>query len=283
VSASEISARTKDATTSGETATFRAAFRRFRAFDRPNVLHLFTTFRRDTAFAREFPDAVQTGPLWPERYTRKRRRREGGGTAEWVWYASPASAERLAPAVLAGLATVHPPPHLFVVTPRPWKRESLHGRVTVTSESVPTARWKDQFVRAELRIVTGSRTLLEAMELGGPFLYFNGILGRGARVRRHRPEKLTALLDLARKAGVGASLRRDLADFARGRRVREVVARAATGSGGWNEFPSRWDAGSFRPPFDNAGSLIVDLARALARPDAGASSLVRRVRSGGAP
>ncbi len=283
VPARALGPRLRAARTAGEVEQFRRAFRRFRAFDRPNVLHLFATFRPDAGFAREFPEAVQTGPLWPGRFRTTRRSHSRAGPTEWVWYASPASAERIAPAVVAGLAEASPSAHLWVLTPRPWSVRLPPDRGDVVSTPVPSTEWSARFATAQLRIVTGSRTLLEAMELGGPFLYFNGTLGRGAGVRRHRPEKLTAFLELAARARVRASLRTDLADFARGRRVREVVLRAATGEGGWGKCPRRWPLTSFEPPFDDAGTLIVRVARALGRRGARASEVVRRVRAGHAP
>jgi hypothetical protein len=150
---------------------------------------------------------------------------------------------------------------------------------------MPHARWRREFEEAPVRIVTGSRTLLEALEWGGPFLYFNGIIG--SRVpHRHRPEKIRALLELGRRAKVARSLRRDLADFSRGRRVREVVARAGRGVGAWRRFPPfHRVAPAFSPPYDDAGALVVAVARTLARRPDGAVGIVREVRSGtlGAP
>ena len=55
-----LRARVAAARRRGEVAAFDAAFRRFRAFERANVLHLFATFRPDPSFAREFPDALLT-------------------------------------------------------------------------------------------------------------------------------------------------------------------------------------------------------------------------------
>ncbi|MFG1530227.1 MAG: hypothetical protein AAFA34_03005, partial [Thermoplasmata archaeon] len=123
--------------------------------------------------------------------------------------------------------------------------------------------------RAELRIVTGSRSLLEALSDGRPFLYFNGIRGEGRRVRRHRPEKIARLLTAARTAGVAPELRRDLSDFARGRRVEEVVRRAHRRTDGWGRFPDRWGVARFPPPFRDPVELIDRLLRGLAvEPDA---------------
>ena len=274
-----IPTRVRAARRSREDVAFRRAFERFRAFDRPNVLHLFTTFAPDRGFAREFPRAVQSGPLWPRRFSPRpapRRRR----AREWVWYASPASAERIAPSVVAGLAGVRPPIHLYVRTPRPWTVPFPADRVTIAVGPVDAAEWNRRFARAELRIVTGSRTLLEALEVGGPFLYFNGVLGTGRRKRRHRPEKLAALLDLGRRNGVAAPLLRDLSDFGRGRRVRSVVSRAAHRRGAGARVPRAFGRPAFRAPLDDAGALIVRVARALGRQGGGAAELVREVRAG---
>jgi len=154
--------------------------------------------------------------------------------------------------------------------------------VEVASTPFSAARWSRAFRTSELRIVTGSRTLLEALEVGGPFLYFNGILGEASRMRRHRPEKIVALLGTYRQR-LAPDVRRDLGDFARGRRVTAVVRRAADRVGGWRRFPTRWGDPTFRPPFDEGGALIVGVARALARAPTDAVGIVQRVRAGSNP
>ena len=274
-----LSARLARSRRSGEVDALRAAFRRHRAFDRPNVLHLYTTFRADPSFSREYPEAVQTGPLWP-RATPPRRPLHRNRRREWVWYASPASAEQIAPAVLDGLGDAKPPVRLYVRTDRPWAMTVPAGRGEVAAGPVDPTRWRRRFASAELRIVTGSRTLLEAIELGGPFLYFNGVLDRGTRRRRHRPEKIVAWLDGARAAGVPSGLRRDIADFARGRRVREVVGYAVRREGGWGRFPMALPPAGFRPPYDDAGRLLVAVVRALSATPSDAVGIVARVRAG---
>ncbi|MFG1529679.1 MAG: hypothetical protein AAFA34_00170 [Thermoplasmata archaeon] len=98
---------------------FHREFARYRGFDRPRVLHLFPTFRPDRAFAREFGSAVMTGPI-PADPSRPRRSRPATRERRWLWYASPSSAERIAPRVVAGLADARPPVRLRVVSPRPW-------------------------------------------------------------------------------------------------------------------------------------------------------------------
>ena len=274
----DLFTRTVAARDAGEVETFRRAFVRFRAFDRPNVLHLFATFRPDRRFAKEFPNAVQTGPLWSGRYARHSKARPHSRSREWVWYASPASAERLAPAVLEGLERSRPPIRLYVRSPRPWPRVPASLRWTLVTAPVAPGAWHRRFASAELRIVTGSRTLLEALEVGGPFLYFNGVLGFGRRTRGHRPEKITALLGLARTEGAPHGLLRDLADFSRGRRVGAVVRRFTGRIRGWERFRSRPGRSGFDPPFHDAGALLLAVARALARGRSEAPEIVRQFR-----
>ncbi|MHB1435871.1 MAG: hypothetical protein ACYCPN_03025 [Thermoplasmata archaeon] len=241
---------------------FHREYARYRGFDRPRVLHLFPTFRPDRAFAREFGSVVMTGPIPADPPDAPRPSRTSSRERRWLWYASPSSAERLAPRVRAGLAEARPRVRLRVVTPRPWG--SPEG-IDLLPGPLPGPRWREEWDRAELRIVTGSRTLLEAMADGRPFLYFNGIRGEGRRVRRHRPEKIARLLEAARDQGVAADLRRDLSDFARGRRIEEVVRRAHRREGGWARFPDRWGVARFPAPFGDPAELIDRIARGLAR------------------
>lgn len=278
VSARAIGSRYRAAESAHEVEAFRSAFRAFRGFDRPNVLHLFATFRPDLRFAREFPEAVQTGPLASghSRSARGRGNRPNG--REWVWYASPSSAQRIAPQVVRGLAGARPPVSLYVRSPRAWPSVDGVPGVRVVTTPVPPGEWRARLRDAELRIVTGSRTLLEATEISGPFLYFNGVLGRGASSRRHRPEKIRAWLDLARRAGVSAALLRDLDDFARGRRIEEVVRRAVRKYDGWADFPPALRPFGFPASRSDAGRVLVAVARALARPDARSVDVVARWR-----
>jgi len=277
VPAREMAARRRAAERHGEVGEFRRAYARFRAFDRPNVLPLFATFRPSHSFREEYPDAVQTGPLWPNRY-RPAGRRGTSRQRTWVWYASPASAERIAPRVLAGLAGLRPAIRLFVRSPRAWPSVPPSPDLTVQVRPMSPAAWERRFAHADLRIVTGSRTLLEALEVGGPFLYFNGVLGPGRRRRRHRPEKIDALLEIGRRAGVPPSLVRDLANFARGRDIEGVVRRTARRRGGWE----RWRAAALRrefpPPFDDAAEVLVTAARSLAGTGSDATKIVAELR-----
>jgi len=278
-----IPQRVEEARAKRELQAFRAAFERFRAFDRPNVLHVFATFGPNPRFGREFPAAVQTGPLWSGRPHSRGTTGGDRSRREWVWYASPSSAERLAPAVVKALASERPPVRLYVRSPRPWSVGALGPSLTVVTDPVPAVAWRRRFRRAEVRIVTGSRTLLEAIDRGGPFLYFNGILGAGARTRRHRPEKIRSFLGSGPGRLLPPDVRRDLADFARGRRVEPVARRAARRAAGWARFRVARGRFGFRPPFDDAGALLVAVGRALGRPDSDAAEIVRRVRAGSNP
>ncbi len=277
VRARRIGARLRESVESGERQRLREGFERYRAFDRPNVLHVFATLRRDVGFARAFPSAVQAGPLWSGSTAPAAKGRRRG---EWVWYASPASAEAIAPDVAAGLAAAVRPPHLMIRRDRPWSSGNLSAGVEHLTAPLRAAEWRSRFAGADLRIVTGSRTLLEAIEVGGPFLYFNGVLGRGAARRRHRPEKLRELLAVFRDRRAPADLLRDLADFGSGRRVRDVARRAADRAGGWRRFPRRVRPIGFRPPYDDTGRLLVAVARRLAERPRDAADLVARVRLG---
>jgi len=273
----KLSDRLAQARNAGEIDAYRQAFRGFRAFDRSNVLHLFATFRYDRPFGREYPEAVQVGPLWPSGCAPGPPPERPAGSG-WVWYASPASAETIAPAVIRGLHDVPSPPHLFVRTPRPWAPGIAGPRVTVRSDPLAPTSWSRRFRSAALRIVTGSRSLLEALEVGGPFLYFNGVLGQGSARRRHRPEKIARFLEIARSSGWPPDLVNDLAAFSSGRRVALVSAAAAQGQGGWRRFPSPPRPLGFARGFDDAAQVLVRCAGVLGEGRLPASELVADLR-----
>jgi hypothetical protein len=236
-------------------------FARFRAFDRPEVLHLFPTFHDPTGFRREFSSAVPTGPLWGEPFPSVGRHR----TRSWLWYASPASAARLLPVFgRFGLRLRHPLEILWR-SPResalPPDSRSLRWR---TLPPLERAEWRREFARAALRIVTGGRSLLEALQVGGPFLYFNGVTGSGRTVRQHRPEKLRSLLAAWRAAGTGRPLWRDLSEFARARNVLAILERAAERPEWSANFPRRPPAPPYPAPYDSAGALLLRSAERFA-------------------
>jgi hypothetical protein len=248
----KLEARTAD----HEIRSFHDEYRKWRALNRSNVLHLFTGFRPSRAFAREFPEAIQAGPLWPEAITgrrpRPRRRR-------WIWYASPSTSDRLAVKLAQAIPRAKGgrlPLEIEVRGPRQFRlpqRPGFRWRRVVAS---PHERWSQRFSRAGLRIVTGSRTLLEALVVGGPFLYFNGVMNEGSRTRRHRPEKIETLLEVWRRHGVSASLRQDLSDFSRLRGVRSIVRRALSDPRWRTRFPERKVAVHFPRTWEDAGPLV---------------------------
>ncbi len=286
----EIRRRAGAAATGRETEGFRRAYRTFRAFDRPDVLHLFTSFGPSRAFAREFPEAVATGPLWPDRRPPPARRHRGrpGTPRRVLWYASPSSSARVVDAIVAGLGGVPGGVRFEIRSPHAMPARPAAGVRLVRLPPLAPRAWARRWDRADLAIVTGSRSLLEAIARGLPFLYFNGILGSGRSRRRHRPEKIDALLAAWRRAGALPGPLRDLADFARGRRVGPIVRRALTDARWRRGFPRGGPVWGFVPPFDDAGAVVLEAARRLALGGRAASAravvaaLRREARASGA-
>jgi hypothetical protein len=262
-----------------EAAVFHREFRRFRGFDRPNVLHLFQTFRPAPAFSREFPEAVQVGPIWPDRPSGRSPRPR---PSEWVWYASPSSSARLVEEVDRGLRGT-PVRRVLVRSPRPIPLPTDSPVAWSVAGPLRASEWNDRFRSAGLRIVTGSRTLLEAIQTPGPFLYFNGVLNEGRRRRRHRPEKVQALLRGWRAMGVPSALARDVDDFSRGRRVEEVVRSAASDARWSKKFPRAPPVTGFPLGREDGASVLVAVAKAFARGPDSSTEVVGRFRGAGTP
>jgi hypothetical protein len=272
----QIRARLKRRSTAREVTEFRDLFRRFRAFDRPHVLHLYPTFLPSRAFHREFPEAVQTGPFWPEPFPRTLRRR----SRRWLWYASPGSSPLLARRIAARWSRSDGPLVIEIRAPSRFPVPTTPGLSWRFLAPMAWTPWRRRFAQAELRIVTGSRTLLEALVLGRPFLYFNGVLGKGRGARRHRPEKIESLLRLWRRHGVTRALRHDLAEFARMRSVGQIIGRARHDPDWPRRFPGSTAVRGFSPLYGDAGVLVEALARTFARGQFSAPELVRSVRGG---
>jgi len=202
----------------------------------------------------------------------------------WVWYASPSSSDRLAPRIASGVPRVsgHAGPlQIEVRGPRRFDLPPAPGVRWQWVAPTPPDEWQRRFSGASLRIVTGSRTLLEALSVGGPFLYFNGVMDRGPRTRRHRPEKIEALLDAWRRHGVARSLRQDLLDFSRLRRAERIVERALQNPKWGSQFPPRSSAVDFPAAIADAGVLIVGWTRAWAAHSGDSEAFVRLLRSTG--
>lgn len=262
-----------------EVEEFHSLYRKFRAFARPNLLTIYPTFQPSFGFAREFPEAVQAGPLRPvdsRRRTRRGPRRRG---VQVLWYASPRSSERIVEPVVSGLSRLGRPVLLSVRGPL--ARPPI-APASVTFRPIDPAspsEWASEWSRADLAIVTGNRSLMEARARRVPFLYFNGILGVGPRARRHRPEKLDGYLRLLQIAGASAARVRALRNFAGGRRVAETVRETVRHLAEAVD-PTPWSAG-FSPPFEETGALLVDVARRFGRTTLPASEFAAEVRAEG--
>jgi hypothetical protein len=268
--------RRRRAAIAREAEEAHALYRKFRALDRPNLLPLFPTFAPSRAFAREFPESVQCGPLWSALPRRPPSRRVRRGTV--VWYASPSSAPRIAAAVGRGLRAAGAR-RLEIRAPIAFRVDGSPPPEVAFVRAEGRDRWARRWRSADLRIATGSRSLLEALAVPGPFLYFNGVLGHGAATRRHRPEKLDALLEVWRRQGVDRTLRRDLADFSRGRRVAEIIERAL-GDRRWRRAaPRRPRVGAFPVGFADAGELLVSVAHRFGQGSGTSAGLVRTLRA----
>ncbi|MCI4360341.1 MAG: hypothetical protein L3J91_01420, partial [Thermoplasmata archaeon] len=177
-----------------------------------------------------------------------------------------------------GLEGSKGPVELRIASPRPIPLPAS-DRVRVQRVGTASAAdWRRAWRWADLVIVTGTRTLLEAIQGRVPFLYFNGVLGRGRSARRHRPEKLDGWLSRARAIEIDEARRRDLSDFARLRRVEPIVRAAATARVEDGPAPIAGIARGFPAPFGNGLRLV---QRVVARFGAGtdaAPDLVRAVR-----
>lgn len=244
-----------------EAALTSRLYRRFRSFDAPRVLHLFPTFGAAREFRGEFPEAVPVGPVWDDPLPPPRAK----APPEWIWYARPSSSSVLVPAIRSLAGDVH---RLLRISARglaPGREGSCRiGGVQLRPlPRLSRPRWRRRFSDAQLRIVTGGRSLLEAVQVVGPFLYFNGVTGTGARRRRHRPEKLDALLR-AWGPRLPPALRRDLLDFSRARNAAAILRRAASLPPWRQAFPQHPPPPAFPPPYDDGGRLLRAVASELA-------------------
>ena len=169
---------------------------------------------------------------------------------------------------MAGLEEAGPGVTLVLRSPRGLSVPPAPGvRVQSLEETGPGA-WVRTWEGCDLAIVSGSRTLLEAIVTKTPFLYYNGLTGRPGRARRHRPEKLDSLLRSRSAQGVDP-VRRDLQDFARGRRVRAIVAnRLRVGWAGRSFAPTH----GFPPGHEDGGGFVVRLAQGFAHVPSGTTA-----------
>ena len=258
-----------------EVAQTRRLYRRFRGFGVSNVLHLFPTFVFDRAFAREFPEAIQTGPILARHRT---RRYPSQRTMRWIWYANAPGIVNPMRAVLATVVASESPVRVEIRIPRETPRVEP-GSPMVPLPELPPGAWERRFNTAGVRIVAGSRSLIEALQLGRPFLYFNGLLGRSNARRRHRPEKISRLIDALPRSSANRSYLRDLEDFSRGRRIPAIVRQALTDpkwAGGFPAFgvPALGIPAAYRNPAE----CVVEWAREFASGQTPSSRFVRDQR-----
>lgn len=279
LAAAEIARRRPSRAAQRDRARFRRLYRRFRSFDRSDLLSLFPGFLPSRAFEREFPESVQCGPIAPWPRPPVSRPSPPHRSLQVLWYASPASSDRIASLVVEGLERMGRRTTLILRAPHaPAVEGTPHVRIAREPPIRPVA-WESRWSSGDLAITTGSRTLLEALARGVPFLYFNGLLETGRRTRRHRPEKLVELVRWLALDGVPDRVRADLLDFGRGRAVAEVVARAATDPQWRSAFRPRQPGRAYAPGFEEAGALVVSVARRWADPSTERSSLLKELRA----
>jgi hypothetical protein len=269
----------------GRVARMRRLYRKYRALDRANLLVVIPTFLPSRSYRREFPEVIQCGPIPPPPPARRPMlpnpaAGSSRAPANWFWYASPSTSPALIPGLRRGSEAARRRLRLTVRSPRPFPSGSFGEQLSIRRVDPLAARGWDRIFRgSDLRIVTGSRSLLEALELGGPFLYYNGAGGRGAARRAHRPEKIRGLLELWRRAGVAASLRADLRDFARGRRVGPIVLRALTEPGWRKTFPERPLPTGFPEPYGGGDRLLRAIVADWSEGEPDSPRFARRWRS----
>jgi hypothetical protein len=263
-----------------EVSQFHDLYRKHRAFGQRNVVHLYPGLLRSPSFEKEFPEAVPTGPVWPTLQVKPGRNPwRADRPQRWLWYASPGSSVRLLPLLAAGMRGAPFPIHLDIRGDLPVDSPQNDGLAIRHVPSLSPGAWHALFTDADLRIVTGSRTLLEALVLGRPFLYFNGVTGGLAADRPHRIEKLRSLLEWLRRQGVSRAVRHDLSDFARLRRIPAILHRAATDRAWRGAFRAGRlirEEGVGLPPGDD---VVVELAREFGSGRYSSPELVRQTRA----
>lgn len=202
-----------------------------RGGERGDVLHLVSTFSPGAAGLQEFPFLVPVGPFARRTSPRTSGPRPSPGPTRIVWYASPASSAGFARSLFLALKEGGSPVHLLIRPGTdarvPWP-PSLDPKITLEfAPALPEESWRARWRNADLRIASGSQTLVETVLMGRPFLYFNGIVqGPGEAPRAFRREKLLSLTRALRSAGVAESVIGDLENFADGQNLAEVLQRA---------------------------------------------------------
>ena len=265
---------------------YHAAFVAARAGERRDILHLVPEFSPDLPALKEFPFLLPLPPFGeraPAGHAGAPSRT--GARLSVLWYARAQSSVRILPDVLRGLEATGRRVllHLRLPEDRPQALPPVSpgSRVEVRRLGpVLPKEWGRLFREADLRIVGGSQSLLEAWNHGGPFLYFNGCLeGPGGKPFGFRREKLLSLLRRWPTAG-RSPLRRDLRDFADGRRVAPIVRRALASSAWRSDFlrERRGDRDPYPPGLHPSADYLRRLVEGYAERGLTAERYVQSVR-----
>jgi hypothetical protein len=208
---------------------YRRAYRTYRGLSAPHVLHVVTSFRFDEGAWREFPEMLQVGPAWG--HPPRRAFTVTSGRWRILWYASPPSSLPFARRLTLALRTLKKPMELHIRGALGGECGSLasgpaRGLEIRFHRELRETAWRRLRQGCRLIITTGSQSLLECLDRGQPFLYFNGIRRTRRGWRPDRPEKIESLLRAREGIGADATVSRDLRDFAAGRNLRRVLGRA---------------------------------------------------------
>jgi hypothetical protein len=269
-----------------------------------DVIHLVATFSSTPSATREFPFLVEVGPFGYSalrRFNRFPARLPSRGKdiehpfndmspKKILWYASPDSSPRFAEDLCQALSRLKFRCRLEVRTSvSRWNNIShLQHVPKVTIVFLPELSdevWRQRTNRADLVIVSGSQSLMEASAAHHPFLYFNGYFpGNRTRPRAFRREKLLSLLKAWRVGGVPERIVLDLRDFADGRNLRAILCRALTSQEWRRHFLSAPQELSATPPWSlpltrAAGDFyLATIARRFQEHSGPVSQLVEELR-----
>lgn len=275
---------------------YHDAFVRARAGEREEVLHLTGSFAARRRSLTEFPFLLPVGPFGsgqPGRRVlvrplpRPARPPPPAREASVIWYASPSSSLEFASrSLLPGLARLPRSVRLEVRAGSEaierWKGLPVPPSIRpIWLPELSLRSWTRRWRAADLRIASGSQSLVDAVHEARPFLYFNGyVVGQDRRTWAFRREKLLSLLHALRERRGGSALARDLERFADGRDVAGVLRRALT-SAAWRSSAGRLLADVSREISSSGRSgdaLVVEAARRLSSTSLDVRSLVRTLR-----
>ncbi len=200
-----------------------------------SVLHLAAGFAESRGGTKEFPFVLQVGPFGLSQLRAKPvspGEKETSERPRILWYASSESSLDFAALLFGELKNSFSALDLLVRA-SPGKEEEWKSlpfpsgvRLTLLPE-MDASEWPAVFRGANLVLVGGSQSLVDALVHQVPFLYFNGFFReKGVPSRAFRREKLLSLLEAWRAQGVSPRVRRDLRDFADGRNTGEILLRA---------------------------------------------------------